>query len=144
MKRVVSSNRHIPIFKSSHKNCPLLNSSKSYRALLYSGYTVHVPITDEPVTFDDPTALYQSVTELQGRVTQIATVQTEILSQLLHVREDLKIILAGSKSTVQTLKDGIPEHPVGDHEGMKVLENWIEDEKNYNILVCYKSTYIFP
>jgi len=73
-------------------------------------------------------------------------VQTDILTKVVGIEADVKLILSSSAQRVENIKDRIPEHPVSSLEQLQFLEAWTNQSvENRELLVrrIHLNIYIF-
>ena len=67
------------------------------------------------------------VNELKAELQDIRKNQNEILRQLLYLKEDTKLLLAGRRGEIFNLRTSIPNHPIKSLEELPALESWLSD-----------------
>jgi hypothetical protein len=81
------------------------------------------------------TAVLSALRELEAKFDIFANVQENLLTQVLNLREDVKLLVSGSKQEVFRVKEGLPTHPFENLEHMSSFEEWIASGENYCTIV---------
>ena len=83
--------------------------------------------------------LYLAVKHLTLKLENVERIQEQLLSEMMYVKEDVKILISGTSLTLLQLKETFPTHPVKDINELKTFEDWIQDLDNYTKSVSHYS-----
>ncbi len=85
----------------------------------------------------DPQTVLFSLQSLQEKYDSILNVQQSILTQVLHLREDVKLLLTGTGTSRDIIRvnETIPTHPISTTTEMNQMEDWIQTSENYITIV---------
>jgi DNA/RNA-binding domain of Phe-tRNA-synthetase-like protein len=81
------------------------------------------------------TDILSALRQLEAKFEIVSNVQENLLTQVLNLREDVKLLVSGSKQEVFRVKEGLPTHPIENLEHLSSFEEWIASGENYCTIV---------